>query len=122
MAKDEMTDSGRWNEFEPELFAERDHPILRAMRGTLILVRLNQIGGDDELLSHEILAGTLIRANRSEGFVLSLVGRKSGELLYLPLVPAAFNLQPPGRYQLSCGAIITDPVFLGAFDIYRQDA
>ncbi len=122
MAKDEMIETGRWNEFEPELFAERDHPILRAMRGTLILVRLNQIGSDDALLSHEILAGTLIRANRSEGFVLSLLGKKSGELLYLPLVPSAFNLQPPGHYQLTCGSIIADPVFLGAFDIYRPEA
>jgi hypothetical protein len=117
-----MTDSRRWNEFVPEAFAGKNHPILRAMRGTLILVRLNQIDASDEMLSFEILAGRLVRANRSEGFVLSLVGKKSGELLYLPLVPAAFNLQPPGRYQLSCGSVVTDPEFLGAFDIYKQNA
>jgi len=109
----------RWNELEPEAFANRDHPILKAMRGTLILVRLNQVGPDDQLLSFEILAGRLIRANRSEGFVLSLVGKKSGELLFLPLVPAAFNLQAPGLYQLSCGTMIANPLFLGAFDVYR---
>ena len=115
----EVTDSERWEELDPAAFADRDHPILKAMRGTLILVRLNQIGPDDELLSYEILAGQLIRANRSEGFVLSLVGKKSGEELFLPLVPAAFNLQAPGQYQLSCGTVIRDPLFLGAFDIYR---
>lgn len=110
----------RWNELVPEAFAERNHPILRAMRGTLILVRLNQIGADDELLSTEILAGRLIRANRSDGFVLSLVGKKSGQELFLPLVPAAFNLIDRGRYQLSCGTVIHNPEFLGAFDIYRS--
>lgn len=51
--------------------------------------------------------------------MLSLVGKKSGEELFLPLVPAAFNLQPPGQYMLSCGSVIENPVFLGAFDIYR---
>ncbi len=117
-----MTDTSRWNEFVPEAFADKNHPILRAMRGTLILVRLNQVDANDDLLSYEILAGRLVRANRSEGFVLSLVGKKSGELLYLPLVPAAFNLQPPGRYQLSCGSVVVDPEFLGAFDIYKQNA
>ncbi|WP_031236124.1 hypothetical protein [Asticcacaulis sp. AC402] len=110
----------RWNELVPEAFADRDHPILRAMRGTLILVRMNQIDGDDALLSTEILAGRLIRANRSEGFVLSLVGKKSGQELFLPLVPDAFNLVDRGRYQLSCGTIIHNPEFLGAFDIYRE--
>ncbi len=110
----------RWNELAPEAFADRDHPILKAMRGTLILVRLNQIGPEDELLSSEILAGRLIRANRSEGFVLSLVGRKSGEELFLPLVPAAFVMLDRGRYQLSCGTIVHNPQFLGAFDIYRN--
>lgn len=110
---------GRWNELVPEAFADRDHPILKAMRGTLILVRLNQIGPDDQLVSFEILAGRLIRANRDEGFVLSLVGKKSGQELFLPLVPSAFNLQEPGRYQLSCGSIIANPLFLGAFDIYQ---
>lgn len=110
----------RWNELVPEAFADRDHPILKAMRGTLILVRMNQIGPDDELQSSEILAGRLIRANRSDGFVLSLVGKKSGEELFLPLVPGAFVLQPPGRYQLSCGTVIHNPMFLGAFDIYRK--
>ncbi|ESQ86235.1 hypothetical protein AEAC466_03295 [Asticcacaulis sp. AC466] len=114
-----MTDSDRWEELAPEAFADIHHPILKAMRGTLILVRLNQIGADDALLSYEILAGQLIRANRSEGFVLSLVGKKSGELLFLPLVPAAFTLQAPGSYLLSCGTVIDDPAFLGAFDIYR---
>ena len=111
---------GRWNELVPEAFADRDHPILKAMRGTLILVRLNEIGADDEMVSHEILAGRLIRANRDEGFVLSLVGKKSGQELFLPLVPAAFNLQAPGLYQLSCGSTIANPLFLGAFDIYRK--
>lgn len=111
---------GRWNELVPEAFADRNHPILRAMRGTLILVRMNQIGANDELLSSEILAGRLIRANRSEGFVLSLVGKKSGQELFLPLVPDAFNLVDRGRYQLSCGSIIHNPEFLGAFDIYRE--
>ncbi len=110
----------RWNELVPEAFADRDHPILKAMRGTLILVRLNEIGADDEMRSFEILAGRLIRANRSEGFVLSLVGKKSGQELFLPLVPAAFALQPPGQYQLSCGTVIANPLFLGAFDIYRD--
>lgn len=113
---------GRWNELVPEAFADRDHPILRAMRGTLILVRLNRIGADDEVLSCEILAGRLIRANRDEGFVLSLVGKRSGEELFLPLVPAAFNLVDRGRYQLSCGTVVHNPEFLGAFDIYRGDA
>jgi len=111
---------GRWNELVPEAFADRDHPILKAMRGTLILVRLNEIGADDELLSFEVLAGRLVRANRSEGFVLSLVGKKSGQELFLPLVPAAFALQPPGQYQLSCGSVVSNPMFLGAFDIYRD--
>ena len=111
---------GRWNELVPEAFAERDHPVLRAMRGTLILVRMNQIGQDDELLSTEILAGRLIRANRSEGFVLSLVGKKSGQELFLPLVPAAFNLIDRGRYALSCGTVVHNPEFLGAFDVYRS--
>ncbi len=111
---------GRWNELVPEAFADRDHPILKAMRGTLILVRLNEIGADDEMLSHEILAGQLIRANRSEGFVLSLVGKKSGQELFLPLVPAAFTLVATGRYALSCGTVIANPMFLGAFDIYRD--
>ena len=114
-----MSDSERWIELEPEAFADNGHPILRAMRGTLILVRLNQIDLDDQMLSYEILAGQLIRANRSEGFVLSLVGKKSGEELFLQLVPAAFNLQPPGQYMLSCGSVIENPVFLGAFDVYR---
>ncbi|MGA9659859.1 MAG: hypothetical protein WBQ60_12285 [Asticcacaulis sp.] len=116
-----MSESDRWEELDPDLFADNGHPILSAMRGTLILVRINRIGADDELLSCEILAGQLIRANRSEGFVLSLVGKKSGELLHLPLVPAAFQLQAPGRYQLSCGTVIADPIFLGAFDIYREN-
>ncbi|MBW8879893.1 MAG: hypothetical protein JF615_00315 [Asticcacaulis sp.] len=110
----------KWEELVPEAFADRNHPILRAMRGTLILVRLNQIGENDELLSSEILAGRLIRANRSEGFVLSLVGKKSGQELCLPLVPAAFNLVDRGRYQLSCGTVVHNPEFLGAFDIYRS--
>ncbi|MGZ3305668.1 MAG: hypothetical protein ACXU8U_07380 [Asticcacaulis sp.] len=115
-----MSSSARWNELVPEAFAGGDHPILKAMRGTLILVRLNEIGRDDELLSYRILAGRLVRANRSEGFVLSLVGKPSGEELFLPLVPAAFVLQPPGRYELSCGTVIANPLFLGAFDIYRD--
>jgi len=115
-----MTDSEKWVELAPEAFADRDHPFLRAARGTLVLVRLNQIGADDDLLSYEILAGRLVRANRSEGFVLSLVGKRSGEELFLPLVPAAFMLQPPGDYQLSCGTIVHDPMFLAAFDIYRS--
>ncbi len=110
----------RWNELAPEAFADRNHPILKAMRGTLIMVRLNEIGADDELLSYEVMAGRLIRANRSEGFVLSLVGKKSGQEVFLPLVPAAFTLQPPGQFQLSCGTIISNPMFLGAFDIYRD--
>lgn len=111
----------RWNELVPEAFADKNHPILRAMRGTLILVRLNQIDANDEMLSCEILAGRLVRANRSEGFVLSLVGKKSGEELFLPLVPAAFNMIERGRYQLSCGTIVHNPDFLGAFDIYQQN-
>jgi hypothetical protein len=111
----------RWNELVPEAFADTNHPILRAMRGTLILVRLNQIDANDDMLSSEILAGRLIRANRSEGFVLSLVGKKSGEELFLPLVPGAFNLIDRGRYQLSCGTIVHNPDFLGAFDIYQQN-
>ena len=113
---------GRWNELQPEAFAERNHPILKTARGTLILVRLNEIGLDDQLKSFEILAGRLVRANRDEGFVLSLVGKKSGQELFLPLVPAAFSLQPKGHYQLSDGTIVADPVFLGAFDIYRDQA
>ncbi|MFT4076244.1 MAG: hypothetical protein QM647_12030 [Asticcacaulis sp.] len=112
-------DSDKWTELDPEAFADRRHPILRAMRGTLILVRLNQIDANDEMISFEILAGRLVRANRSEGFVLSLVGKKSGQELCLPLVPAAFNMLGPGRYQLSCGSVIEDPAFLGAFDIHR---
>jgi hypothetical protein len=114
-----VSDSDRWTELAPEAFADTGHPILRAMRGTLILVRLNQIDPDDQMLSYEILAGQLIRANRSEGFVLSLVGKKSGQELFLPLVPAAFNLQPPGQYMLTCGSVVENPVFLGAFDIYK---
>jgi hypothetical protein len=110
--------SGRWNELQPDLFAERDHPVLRVARNTLILVRLNRIGPDDQLLSYEIMAGMLVRANRDEGFVLSLVGGKSGQELALPLVPAAFKLQAPGQYRLSCGAVVEDPGFLAAFDIY----
>jgi hypothetical protein len=110
--------SGKWHELQPDLFAGRDHPVLRAARNTLILVRLNQIGPDDELLSFEIMAGMLMRANRDEGFVLSLVGGKSGQELALPMVPAAFRLQPPGQYMLSCGAVVEDPGFLAAFDIY----
>ena len=112
----------RWNELVPEAFADRNHPILRAMRGTLILVRLNQIGPDDELLSFEVLAGRLVRANRSEGFVLSRVGKKSGEEVFLPLVPGAFTMLDRGRYQLSCGTIVHNPDFLGAFDMYRNAA
>ena len=111
---------GRWNELVPEAFADRNHPILKAMRGTLILIRLNEIGPDDEMLSHEILAGRLVRANRDEGFVLALVGKKSGQELFLPLVPAAFTLQATGQYQLSCGTVISNPMFIGAFDIYRD--
>lgn len=107
----------KWNELQPALFADRDHPVLRAARGTLILVRLNRVSHNDDLLSSEIMAGTLVRANRSEGFVLSRVGANAGEEFCLPLVPAAFNLQPPGQYRLSCGTIVTDPVFLAAFDI-----
>jgi hypothetical protein len=110
----------RWDGCLPEASADRDHPILKAARGTLILVRLNEIGADDDLLSCEILAGRLIRANRSEGFVLSLVGRKSGQALFLPLAPAAFAPQPSGQYQLSCGTVVSDPMFVGAFDIYRD--
>lgn len=110
----------RWNELAPEMIADPNHPILRAMRGTLILVRLNRVSPENELLSFEILAGQLVRANRSEGFVLSLVGGKSGEDLFLPLVPAAFNLIEPGQYQLSCGAVVADPQFLAAFDIYAR--
>lgn len=112
----------RWNELVPDAFADRNHPILKAMRGTLILVRLNRIGADDQMVSFEILAGRLIRANRDEGFVLSLVGKKSGEELFLPLVPAAFSLVDRGRYQLSCGTVVHNPEFLGAFDIYKADA
>ncbi len=110
----------RWNDLVPGMIADPNHPMLRAMRGTMILVRLNQVSMEDELLSFEILAGRLARANRSEGFVLSLVGGKSGEELFLPLVPAAFNLVEPGQYQLSCGAVIVDPAFLAAFDIYPR--
>lgn len=113
-----MSESDRWTELEPEAFADNGHPILRAMRGTLILVRLNQVNASDEMVSYEILAGQLIRANRSEGFVLSLIGKKSGEELFLPLVPQAFTLQAPGQYLLSCGTVVEDPIFLGAFDIY----
>jgi hypothetical protein len=29
-------------------------------------------------------------------------------------------LQPTGQYQLSCGTVISNPMFLGAFDIYRD--
>ena len=111
----------RWNELVPEAFADKNHPILRAMRGTLILVRLNQIDANDARVSFEILAGRLVRAHRSEGFVLSLVGKKSGEELFLPLVPAAFNLIDRGRDQLSGGTIVHNPDFLGAFDIYPQN-
>lgn len=113
---------GRWDERVPEAFVDRNHPILGAMRGVLILVRLNEIGADDDLLSFEVIAGRLVRANRSDGFVLSLVGRKSGQELFLPLVPEAFVLQPPGQYQLSCGTVVSNPMFLGAFDIYRDRA
>ena len=113
---------GRWNELVPEAFADKDHPILKAMRGTLILVRLNRIASNEDMLSFEILAGRLVRANRDEGFVLRLVGKKSGEELFLPLVPAAFSMLDRGRYQLSCGTVVHNPEFLGAFDIYKADA
>ncbi len=112
--------SARWNELEPDLFGGRDHPILRAMRGTIVMVRINQIGDNDDLLSVDIMAGQLIRANRSEGLVLSLVGLRAGEELFLPLVPDAFTMLAPGAYQLSCGTIIRDPEFLGAFDLYSS--
>ncbi|WAC47085.1 hypothetical protein OVA03_10220 [Asticcacaulis sp. SL142] len=110
-----------WNELAPEVFADSHDPILTAMRGAVVIVRLNDIDAHDELVGYEILAGRLIRANREEGFVLSMVGTKAGETLNLPLVPGAFKLIPPGRYGLSDDTIVTDPDFQVAFDIYRPN-
>ncbi|OYW83466.1 MAG: hypothetical protein B7Z26_00485 [Asticcacaulis sp. 32-58-5] len=110
-----------WNELAPEVFADSHDPVLQAYRGRLVIVRLNDIGAHDELLGYDILAGRVIRANREEGFVLSMVGTKAGETLNLPLVPDALKLIPPGRYGLSDDTIVTDPDFQVAFDIYRPN-
>lgn len=116
-----MNTTERWNELIPEAFATKDHPILRAARGCLILLRLNTIDANDQLVEAEVLAGHLVRANRSEGIVLDLVGVHRGNEFFLPLVPDAFVLVAPGQYQLSCGTVISNPEFLAAFDIYAPE-
>lgn len=116
-----MATSDLWTELAPEAFATKDHPILRAARGCLILVRINTIDANDEMISAEILAGDLVRANRSEGFVLSLRGIHKGQEFFLPLVPDAFVLIEPGQYQLSDDTVISNPEFLAAFDVYPPE-
>ncbi len=113
-----MSESSRWNELVPEAFGDGDHPVLRAARGTLILVRINTVDAEDNLLDAQVMAGKLIRANRDEGFVLEMVGTIKGEHLFLPLIPAAFQLIAPGIYVLSDNTAIRDPAFLAAFDVY----
>lgn len=113
-------ENARWNELVPEAFAEGTDPIVRAMLGKVAIIRLNLIDARDELISSEIIAGRVIRANRAEGFVLSLLGQKVGELFYLPLVTDAFSMIDQGDYGLSCGTAIRNPDFQAAFDIYNN--
>ncbi|ESQ79900.1 hypothetical protein [Asticcacaulis sp. YBE204] len=114
------TPPARWNELEPDAFGEAGDPLVRVMLGKLVIIRLNQIDARDEMIGSEIIAGKVVRANRAEGFVLSLVGQRKGEEFYLPLVPQAFKLIDPGDYGLSCGTPIRDPDFQAAFDIYAN--
>lgn len=116
----ENTDGSRWNELVPEAFAEASDPMVRVLLGKMLVVRLNQIGTHDELLSFELIGGRVIRANRKEGLVLSLVGTRQGEDFFLPLVPEAYLMLDPGDYALTCGTVIRNPDFSAAFDIYAQ--
>lgn len=113
-------DESRWNELIPEAFAEASDPLVRVMLGKMLIVRLNEIGANDEMLSWELVAGRVIRANRNEGLVLLLVGGRQGEEFFLPLVPEAYTMIDPGDYALSCNTVIRDPDFRAAFDIYAQ--
>lgn len=109
---------GKWLELDTEAFAHPNHPIMRAARGAKIIIRLNYIDAEDEMTHFDVLGGRLIRANRDEGFVISLEGQRGGEEFFLPLVPEAFELSAPGQYGLTCGHIMRDPDFVVAFDIY----
>jgi len=111
-------DPSRWNELIPEAFIEASNPLVRVMMGKVMIVRLNQIGTNDDLLSWELIAGRVVRASRQEGLVLSLIGARQGEEVYLPLVAEAYSLIDPGEYGLSCGTVIRDPDFRAAFDVY----
>ncbi|WP_343684257.1 hypothetical protein [Asticcacaulis sp.] len=116
----ENTDDSRWNELIPEAFAEASDPLVRVLLGKMLVVRLNEIGTNDELLSFELVAGRVVRANRKEGLVLSLVGARQGEAFFLHLVPEAYTLIDPGDYALTCGTVVRNPDFRAAFDIYAQ--
>ncbi|MFT4091512.1 MAG: hypothetical protein QM645_12325 [Asticcacaulis sp.] len=113
-----MSTPAYWNELEPDLFADSDDAMARAMTGRTIIFRLNQISAQDELLSFEIQAGRVLRANRAEGLVIEQMGQKAGEIAHLPLVPDAYTLVARGVYTLSGNHMIEDPDFQAAFDIY----
>ncbi|MFT3995903.1 MAG: hypothetical protein QM667_00730 [Asticcacaulis sp.] len=111
-------DDSRWNELIPDAFIEASDPLVRVMLGKVLIVRINQIGTNDELLSWELIAGRITRASRAEGLVVSLIGAREGEEVYLPLVAEAYTMMEPGEYGLSCGTVIRDPDFRAAFDVY----
>jgi hypothetical protein len=113
-------DTSKWDELVPEAFAEADDPLVRGMLGKVVIVRLNQVDANDELLSFEIIAGRLIRANREEGFVLELIGEAEGALTYLPLLPEAFSLVHKGDYALTNETVLRNPDFMAAFNICNQ--
>jgi|GEM_PF-998132 len=112
------TDESRWNELIPDAFVEASDPLVRVMLGKVLIVRINHIGTNDEMLSWELIAGRVARASRKEGLVLSLIGARRDEEIYLPLVGDAYSLMDPGDYALSCGTIIRNPDFRAAFDVY----
>lgn len=109
----------KWNELAPEAFGEDDDPLFTEIIDAVILVRLNWLEGDEVHVGTEITAGRVIRANRSEGFVLSALGSLAGQEFSLPLVPDALSPLDPGVYALTDNTVLKDPDYLIAFDVYR---
>lgn len=100
-----------------------DHAFARELIGKYVLVGITVQDKRGEFKRREQFHGRVVSANEQSGIVLSLLGKRSGELKTLPPVTEAFRPARPGTYSLKdSDEEVVDPHFTSTWTLTQPDA
>jgi hypothetical protein len=93
-----------------------------ALVGSHVLIGLTHCSASGEVIDREQLHGLVQKADRREGFLISLQGAHEGESQRFPPHPAAFEVANPGVYRLrTTGEEVVDPDYLATWTVTKPD-